>query len=159
MNTEYDNDNNPYIKIRAYLKVSSDDGSNYIEVPMIKCDNQYMPQILKDNDYPGQFYCPDFEEEQELFANYLYQDHSYFRLAFERCNNETIGITCATKEQIDEYAYMNKIGVQGRIGTSNLGAEDTDKGDLKANDDSDLVVYTLMDIMYSSAFTLSAVRG
>jgi hypothetical protein len=80
-------------------------------------------------------------------------------LTIERCNNETSSITCASKEQIDEYSYLNKFGIQGRIGTSNLGAEDTDKGDLKANDDSNLVVYTLMDIMYSSAFELTAVRG
>lgn len=115
---------------------------------MLKCDNEYISPILKDNDYPGQFYCPEFDEEHELYTNYLYQDHSiwkkefiiikfiskkdhsYFRLMIERCNNETSSITCATREQIDEYAYMNKFGVQGRIGTSNLGAEDNDKSDL-----------------------------
>lgn len=76
--------------------------SELIEVPMVKCDaNDYQDQSIADAFYQGQYYCPNFSLEDELYQNWYYKESSWLRWAVERCDNATNSIPCKSKEEID----------------------------------------------------------
>jgi hypothetical protein len=53
LNEDFDNDNNPYIKMHLYLYSRIDGVSETEEIPLIKCENEYLPQGIIDSDYFG----------------------------------------------------------------------------------------------------------
>ena len=84
-----------------------------MEVPMVKCSaEEYQDQSIADAFYQGQYYCPEFGVEDELYNNFYYKESSWLRWEVVRCDNETNNIPCAPKEEIDDYLYKNLVLVQ-----------------------------------------------
>jgi hypothetical protein len=84
---------------------------------MIACPDQSI--------YPyasyGINYCPDYGEEDELRNNWYSDDnYSILRLTIEECQEKDSSVPCATKEEIDRYAYENVMIVQAKFGYLNL---------------------------------------
>lgn len=53
LNPEFDNDNNPYLKMKFYNFVNENGVSTTEEIPMVKCTNEYIAQDIIDTDYYG----------------------------------------------------------------------------------------------------------
>jgi len=47
--------------------------------------------------------CPDVLTDVELYGDFNAWSSSYFEIWVEYCNNDTSTVTCASKEEIDEY--------------------------------------------------------
>jgi hypothetical protein len=106
---DYDNDDNPYIKIKThwYSNIEGDEEPYEKDlVPMVACDHEYVSPEVKELWYPGKFYCPEWKEEHQLFTNYNYERHTWFRIALHYCDpveRATEGKSCATVEESEEY--------------------------------------------------------
>ena len=93
------------------------------EVPLIKCTNEYIPSNIVESDYFGQYYCPDFDENAQLWTNFYYDENTWIRWTMEKCDNATSKVTCVSDQDIAEYAYENIMVVQGRVANTNLGSK------------------------------------
>ena len=92
LNKDYDNDDNPYLKIKMYIYTHKNGVNETINVPFVSCDGpseEEIPQVVKNTDYFGKYYCPDYGEKDELLNNYYYADHAWMRWTIERCQNGT----------------------------------------------------------------------
>ena len=104
---DYDNDDSEFANIRLLYfsnQVTQDSTFPDEEVPMIPCQNEYMPNTTKDAWYPGTFYCPDWSEDHSLYATYKHDIKSYFRLEVHRCDPERrakVGKECASRYDIN----------------------------------------------------------
>eukprot|EP00351_Strombidinopsis_sp_SopsisLIS2011_P000793 CAMPEP_0116875554 /NCGR_PEP_ID=MMETSP0463-20121206/7555_1 /TAXON_ID=181622 /ORGANISM="Strombidinopsis sp, Strain SopsisLIS2011" /LENGTH=98 /DNA_ID=CAMNT_0004521393 /DNA_START=275 /DNA_END=568 /DNA_ORIENTATION=+ len=47
--------------------------------------------------------CPDIDPNVDLYGDFNAWSSSYFEIWVEYCNNSTSEVTCASKEEIDEY--------------------------------------------------------
>lgn len=77
-------------------------------IDMVECDTELMEHNLKEMWYPGKLWCPQYQEDHLLFANYNYAHHSWMRLGVHHCDpvqRAKEGKDCATKDQIDEYVH------------------------------------------------------
>ena len=105
----------------------------------MRCDNEFLPQSVKDMDYYGQYYCPDFGENDKLLNNYYYADYAWMRWTIERCQDDESEVPCKSKDEIDQYAYENIVVLQSRFGYMNL------------QNNEDLVRFNIENLLYSSA--------
>ena len=47
---------------------------------MVKCDmGEYQSDFVTQKYYQGQYYCPEFSEQDELYNNYRYEESSELR--------------------------------------------------------------------------------
>ena len=56
----------------------------YLDV--VKCGDQVLEKFIKDNYWPGQFYCANFDESTYLYNNWFKKDFSIYRLDIHRCD-------------------------------------------------------------------------
>ena len=108
------------MKMKMYIYTNKDGIGETINVPMIACENKFLPKSVTDMDYFGKYYCPDFGDEDRLLNNYYYADHAWMRWTIERCQEEHSTVPCASKAEIDQYAYENIVVLQSRFGYLNL---------------------------------------
>ena len=62
-------------------------------------------------------YCPDYSDDDFLFGDYTTEKRSYLVLAIHYCNQqkhdlEGKGVTCKSKEEIDEYMKHTIVGLK-----------------------------------------------
>lgn len=62
LNKDFDNDNNPYMKMKLYIYHNLNGYDETTRVPLVECQNKFLPQSVIDMDYYGKFYCPDFSD-------------------------------------------------------------------------------------------------
>ena len=74
---EFDNDDNPYGKVKLQLKTH--DGMDYI--PLVHC-SEYSDYWTANN----KIYCPDYRETDSLSANYYQKEYSMLKLIIQKCN-------------------------------------------------------------------------
>ena len=104
----FDNDDNQYATIKMHY-FSNEITKNLTypeeEVPMVACQNEYLEPLVQAW-YPGIIYCPDWKDNHTLSKNYLYETHSWSRLAVHRCDSEKralVNKTCASDEEINKW--------------------------------------------------------
>ena len=120
LDKDFDNDSNPYLKMKLFIYTNQNGPDETVRVPLIKCENPYLPKSIIDWGYYGQFYCPDWSDEDILWNNYYYKDNSWLRWTIERCQDDDSAVPCATKDEIDDYAHNNIMVLQSRFGYMNL---------------------------------------
>ena len=121
LDKQYDNDNNSYMKFKMFIYHTIDGVVETINVPWVPCDGPpEIPQNVKDIDYPGKYYCPDYGENDKLLNNYYYADSAWMRWTIERCNDNDTQVTCNSTENIDNYAREHIVVLQARFGYMNL---------------------------------------
>ena len=89
LDTDYDNDDNRYIKFkfRQLVKNSTRDRMYEIDIPMVKCENKLLINpFVRANWYYGQMYCPELNESHYLEKNYYQAEYSIFDLQVHYCN-------------------------------------------------------------------------
>lgn len=116
---------------------------------MIKCDaKKYQDDSLTEAFYQGQYYCPDFGEEDQLYQNYYYTESSWLRFEVQRCDPQTNNIPCASREDIDKYLFEKLVLVQVKQASSDLDSR------------YKVVKYGLENLLYSSAINAEKItRG
>lgn len=118
-----------------------------MNVPLVECENEFLEKSVTDMDYYGKYYCPDFKEEDKLINNYYYTEYSWMRWTIERCQDSESAVPCASKEEIDKFAYENIVVLQSRFGYLNLQSQDS------------AVKYNIENLLYSSAQSSIMVKG
>ena len=69
------------------------------------------------------------------------------RWTIERCQEDDSQVPCASKEEIDKFAYENIVVVQAMFGYLNLQSLD------------EVVKYNIENLLYSSASSATMVKG
>ena len=61
---DFDNNDNPYIKIKThyYSSMDGEDSPYEYDIEMVECDHEYVADQVKGLWYPGKFYCPNWQE-------------------------------------------------------------------------------------------------
>ena len=72
---DFDNDDNEYIKFKLHRYSNLESDSSELidkEIPMVSCQNEHVDTALASIWYSGKYYCPDYSDEDFLYANYYY---------------------------------------------------------------------------------------
>jgi len=110
-NKDFDNDDNPYIKIRSKIKTNK----GITQMDMVPCEDiSWVPDDLIKKWYVGQFYCPDYTNEHFMLASYYHDEYSMVWYDIMKCDPEEralLGKECASNDEIDDYMESNAISL------------------------------------------------